>query len=83
MTDVQDRTRNGQKCKKRIKVPRKIWHLRFQIERTTKEFNREALGLDFLKRANGMSSGLLKIRNSNLWRFCPLQKLHIEEEPIM
>jgi hypothetical protein len=54
--------RKGPECKTGIKDPRTRWHLRLQIERTTEEFNRKVLGLEFLKRANGTSNCLLKIR---------------------
>jgi hypothetical protein len=43
------RRRKGPECKTGIKDPRTRWHLRLQIERTTEEFNRKALGLEFLK----------------------------------
>jgi hypothetical protein len=43
----------------------------FQMKRTTEEFNRKTLGLEFQKQANGTSSGLLKIRNWTLWRGQP------------
>jgi hypothetical protein len=55
----------GPECKTGIKVPRTRRHLRLQIERTT-EFKRRSLGLEFLKRANGTSSGLLKIKDWTL-----------------
>jgi hypothetical protein len=64
----------GPECKTGIKDPRTRRHLRLQIERTTQEFNRRALGLEFVKRANGTSSGLLKIRNWTLWRGRPPPK---------
>jgi hypothetical protein len=59
--------RKEPECKKGIKDPRTRRHLSLQIERTTEEFNGKALGLEFLKRATGTSSGLLKIRN---WTLC-------------
>jgi hypothetical protein len=37
-----------------------------KIERTSEEFDRKALGLEFVKRATGMSSALRKMRNWTL-----------------
>jgi hypothetical protein len=48
------------------------WRLRLKIERALEEFNRKAFGLEFVMRATGMSSGLRKTRNWNLWRGHPL-----------
>jgi hypothetical protein len=51
---------------------------RLKIERTSEEFNRKALGLEFVKRANRMR----KMRNWTLWRGGPSPKrekrLHME-----
>jgi hypothetical protein len=44
-------------CKTGIKDPRTRRHLCLQMERTTEEFNRKVLGLEFLKRANGTFVG--------------------------
>jgi hypothetical protein len=45
-----------------IKDLRTRWQLHLKSERTTSKFDRKAFGLEFVKRANGMSSGLRKIR---------------------
>jgi hypothetical protein len=50
----------------RIKNPGTRWQLLFKIERTSEEFYRKAFGLEFMKRATGMSSRMLKVRNCNL-----------------
>jgi hypothetical protein len=50
------------------------WQLRLKSERTTSEFDTNAFGLEYVKRANGMSSGLRKIRKLTLWRGRPLPK---------
>jgi hypothetical protein len=41
-------------------------------ERTTSEIYRKTIGLDIVKRASEMSTGLLKMRNWTLWRGRPL-----------
>jgi hypothetical protein len=41
------------------------------MERTSEELNRKAFGLEFVKRATRMSSGLRKMRNWNLRGGCP------------
>jgi hypothetical protein len=55
-----------------IKNARRRWPLRLKSERTTSEFGRKALGLEFVKREDAMSSGLRKIRKWTLWRGKPL-----------
>jgi hypothetical protein len=51
-------------------------------KRTTSEFDRKAFGLEFVKQATGMSSGLQKMRNWTLWRGRPplkqKKRLHTE-----
>jgi hypothetical protein len=45
--------------------------LHLKIERTSEEFDRKAFGLEFMKRATGMSSRLWKMRKWTLWRGHP------------
>jgi hypothetical protein len=45
--------------------------LRLGSERTAREFDRMAFGLEFVKQATGMSSGLRNMRNWTLWRARP------------
>jgi hypothetical protein len=42
--------------------------LRLKIDRTSDGFDRKAFGMDFVRRAAGMSSGLWKVRDWTLWR---------------
>jgi hypothetical protein len=57
----------------RIKDLRTRWQLRLKSESKSSEFDRKAFGLEFVKRANGMSNGFRKIRKWTLWRVDPLQ----------
>jgi hypothetical protein len=54
-----------------IKDPLKRQQLRLESERTTSEFDRKAFELEFVKRANGMSNGLKKLKKWALWRGRP------------
>jgi hypothetical protein len=56
---------------KRIKNPGTRRQLNLKIERTSEEFNRKALVLEFMKRATRMFSGLRKMRNLTLWKGRP------------
>jgi hypothetical protein len=47
--------------------------LRLKIQRTSEEFDREAFGLEFIKRPNRTFGGSLKIRNWTLWGVDRLQ----------
>jgi hypothetical protein len=57
-----------------IKNPDPRWQLHLKIKRTSEEFDRKAFGLEFVKRATSMSSGLRKMRNWTLCRGRPSPK---------
>jgi hypothetical protein len=52
---------------KRINNPGTRRQLLLKIKRISEEFDRKAFGLEFVKRATGMSSGLREMRN---WALC-------------
>jgi hypothetical protein len=54
-----------------IKDPGTRQQLHLKIERTLDGFDRKAFGLEFMKRATGMSSGLWEVREWTLWRGLP------------
>jgi hypothetical protein len=55
---IRDRSLSQQlRSKTGIKDPGTRWQWHPKNERTTSEFNRKALGLEFIQRANKMSSG--------------------------
>jgi hypothetical protein len=80
------RRRKGPEWKTGIKDPRTRRQLRLQIERTTEEFNMNALGLEFLKRANDVQQ-VTKDQELDLVECStPSEKkkeLHVEEELVM
>jgi hypothetical protein len=61
----------GPEWKIGIKDPGTRWQLRFKIGMTSDWFDRKAFGLEFMKRAAGMSSRLRQVMNSTLWRGWP------------
>jgi hypothetical protein len=56
----------GPECNIGIKDPGTRRQLRLKIERTSDGFDRKAFGLQFVKRAAGMPSGLREVRNWTL-----------------
>jgi hypothetical protein len=64
----------GPECKIGIKDPGTRWQLHLEIEKTSDRIDRKAFGLEFVKRAPGMSSGLWKMRKWTLWRGRPPPK---------
>jgi hypothetical protein len=69
----------GPECKTRIKNPGTRQKLHLQIKRTSEEFNRKAFGLEFMKQATRMSSGLWVMRNWTLSRGWPPPKQKIKD----
>jgi hypothetical protein len=61
--------------------------LHLKIERTSEELDRKTFGLEFVKRAFGISNRIQRIKDWTLWRgrHPPKRKnkLHIEKEPVM
>jgi hypothetical protein len=51
-----------------IKDPSTKWQLCLKIKRTSDGLYRKAFGLEFVKRAAGMSGRLRKVRDWTLWR---------------
>jgi hypothetical protein len=60
--------RKGPECKIGIKDPGTRWQQHHKIVRMSERINRKAFGLEFVKRARGMSSGVWRIRKCTLWR---------------
>jgi hypothetical protein len=61
----------GPGCKIGIKNPGTRQQLCLKIKRTSEGFDRKAFGLEFVKQATGMSSGLGKVRDWTVWRGRP------------
>jgi hypothetical protein len=58
----------GPECKIGIKDLGTRWELRLKIERTSQMIDRKAFGLEFVKRALWMFSGLRKMTDWTVWR---------------
>jgi hypothetical protein len=56
------------------------------MERTSEELDRKTFGLEFVKRAFGISNGIREIKDWTLWSGRPPPKrrktLHRKEEPV-
>jgi hypothetical protein len=61
--------------------------LRHNIEGTSEELDRKTFGLEFIKRAFGISNRIQRIKDWTLWMGSTSskteKKLHKEEEPVM
>jgi hypothetical protein len=66
--DEQSRRWKGPEYKTGIKDPDLRRQLRLEIEMTSDGFDGKAFGLEFVKRAAGMSSGLWQTRIWTVWR---------------
>jgi hypothetical protein len=64
----------GPECKIGMKNPGTRQQLHLKIEGTSEGFNRKAFGLEFMKQATGMSSGLRKVMDQTVWRGQPPPK---------
>jgi hypothetical protein len=62
-----------------MKNPGSRRQLLFKIERKSEEFGRKTFGMEFVKRATGISNGLRKTRNWTLWRGWPPPKWKIKD----
>jgi hypothetical protein len=67
-SDVQDEMLESPECKMGRRNPDTRWQLHLKIKRTSEGINKKAFGLELMKKATVMSSGLRKIRNWALWR---------------
>jgi hypothetical protein len=70
----QEETVEGPGMQIGIENPSTRLQLRLKIKRTPYGFDRKAFVLEFVKRTNGMFSGLRKVRNWTLWRGRPPSK---------